>query len=63
MNCTYDYVEVREGIDQWGRLVGRLCGEGKGGKVTARTSLWIIFHSDVSVTSKGFLAHYEKSGK
>lgn len=60
-NCTYDYLEMREGIDETGYLIGRLCGEGRTGSVKAQTSLWIKFKSDMSVTGKGFMAKYTKS--
>ncbi|CAH1794997.1 unnamed protein product [Owenia fusiformis] len=57
-NCTFDFVEVRQGIDEMGKLIGRFCGEGQPGIIESYRSLWIRFRSDSSITSKGFLAHY-----
>ena len=69
-NCTFDYVELREGpaaaVGQMtgARLVGRLCGDGVPGTFhTVGNSLWIKFVSDASVTSRGFWALYFKRSK
>jgi len=61
-NCTFDYVELREGVAAGGaRLVGRLCGDGVPGMFhTVGNSLWIKFVSDATVTSRGFWASYFK---
>jgi hypothetical protein len=66
VNCTFDYVELREGPVTEGlvgaRLVGRLCGEGVPGMFhTTGNSLWIKFVSDASMTSRGFWAYYYKT--
>ncbi|ELT87968.1 hypothetical protein CAPTEDRAFT_224057 [Capitella teleta] len=37
-NCSYDYLEIREGVDATGLLIGRLCGEGKGGQLKSTKS-------------------------
>ena len=62
-NCTYDYLEIREGIDETGRLIGRLCGEGKAGTIRSASSVWLKFTSDKSVAMRGFLATYWKEGE
>ena len=60
VNCSFDYVELREGIDETGDLIGRLCGEGMPGFVESTSSLWIQFISDSSITMRGFYASYKK---
>ncbi|KAK2156973.1 hypothetical protein LSH36_201g01018 [Paralvinella palmiformis] len=59
-NCSFDYIEIREGIDVTGNLIGRLCGQGVPGFFQSQTSMWIHFVSDNSFTRRGFLAHYYK---
>ncbi len=54
---------MREGIDESGKLIGRLCGAGKVGYISSTVSLWLRFNSDTSITKKGFYAKYEKHGK
>ena len=41
VNCTFDYVEFRQGIDETGKLIGRLCGEGEAGTFQTPGSLWV----------------------
>ena len=62
VNCSFDYVEIREGIDETGSLIGRLCGEGTPGYIQSSVSLWIRFKSDSSITMRGFMAHFYKTG-
>ena len=62
-NCSFDYLEMREGIDESGRLIGRLCGTGEAGSLVSTISLWFRFHSDTSITSRGFRASFRKTGK
>ena len=61
-NCTFDYLEMREGIDETGKLIGRLCGTGEAGSLVSTISLWLRFKSDTSITERGFLATYTKTG-
>merc|ERR1712080_415034 len=52
-SCSYDYVMVKDsgGVT----LVGKTCGTTKPGDVTSSTNkVVVIFHSDYSVTNKGF---------
>jgi cubilin len=56
--CSYDYLEMREGLDGGGNLIGRLCGGGQAGTIESGSNLWLNFRSDTSVTSSGFLVKY-----
>ena len=60
--CEHDYVEVRQGSDVTGQLIGRLCGRGQGGTFVTGGTLWVHFHSDSSVTGRGFRARYKTTG-
>lgn len=62
-NCTFDFVEIRQGINKDGKLIGRLCGVGKPGIIKSSDSLWIMFASDSSISLPGFKANYTISGK
>lgn len=61
-NCSFDYLEMREGIDESGALIGRLCGSGDAGSLVSTISLWFRFHSDTSIATKGFFATFHKTG-
>jgi hypothetical protein len=57
VNCVYDYVRI---LDTDGRQLKQVCGttipaviESSGNK------MWVVFHSDVSVTKKGFQASWK----
>ncbi|XP_078582053.1 cubilin-like isoform X2 [Branchiostoma floridae x Branchiostoma japonicum] len=56
--CTYDYIEIREGTDDSGALLGRFCGQTVPANVTTGHQLWIKFRSDYSLTGAGFMAQY-----
>ncbi|XP_074649292.1 bone morphogenetic protein 1-like [Tubulanus polymorphus] len=57
-NCSYDYVEIRQGNRGEGQLIGRLCGLGQPGDIRSVGDLWIRFQADASVEGRGFLASY-----
>ena len=61
-NCSFDYLELREGIDETGKLIGRLCGEGDPGVFRSSRSLRLTFVSDASISLRGFAARYFKYG-
>jgi len=61
-NCSYDYIEIREGRDGMGSIIGKMCGEGAPGTFQVSNSVWIKFVSDSSDTYRGFWAHYLKIG-
>ena len=62
-DCTFDYVEIRQGIDATGHLIGRLCGEGRPGIINSAKTLWIRFKSDSSLAFRGFAAKYTKESE
>ena len=77
-NCTFDYVELREGSSGrdgdragggsddggQGRLVGRLCGDGVTGVFhTTAAELHMKFVSDATVECRGFWAFYRQTRK
>lgn len=58
-NCTFDYLEIRQGVSPSGSLVGRLCGMGQPGQLLSKGPMWMKFSSDVSVTMKGFKGKFD----
>lgn len=61
-DCSYDYLEIREGDDGSGNVIGRLCGEGVPGTFQVSDSVWINFVTDSEYNFRGFWAHYFKTG-
>lgn len=64
--CRYDYVEVRDGVDESGQLVGKYCGKiAPSPVVSSGNQLFIKFVSDYETHGAGFSIRYEifKSGK
>ena len=58
-NTIYDYVEIFEGSNSSGTLLGRFTGNEIPKAVTANSnSMYIQFISDYSVTSQGFSGYY-----
>ncbi|KAM9488336.1 neuropilin-1a isoform 2-T2 [Clarias gariepinus] len=63
--CKYDYVEVRDGVDETGQLVGKYCGKiAPSPVVSSGNQLFIKFVSDYETHGAGFSIRYEvfKSG-
>ncbi|KAK3571587.1 hypothetical protein QTP86_015322 [Hemibagrus guttatus] len=63
--CKYDYVEVRDGVDESGQLVGKYCGKiAPSPVVSSGNQLFIKFVSDYETHGAGFSIRYEifKSG-
>ena len=59
--CQYDYVEIRDGGDRTSKLLGRFCGNTLPGNITSTgNQLFVKFHSDSSVSRKGFSAFFKK---
>uniref|UniRef100_A0A8C4TGW5 CUB domain-containing protein n=1 Tax=Erpetoichthys calabaricus TaxID=27687 RepID=A0A8C4TGW5_ERPCA len=62
-NCSFDYLEVRDGSSETDPLIGKYCGTSAPPPITSSSNkLWIKFKSDSSVTRGGFRAIY-KVGK
>lgn len=62
-NCQYDYVEVYDGDESTGQLIGKYCN-GKPGVIRSTgNTLTVVFHSDGSVVDTGFSASWSTSQK
>ncbi|WAR06690.1 CUBN-like protein, partial [Mya arenaria] len=60
VNCQYDYVEVRDGSNENGALMGRFCGDSMPVPMTTSGNvLYVKFVSDSSVTRAGFRATWK----
>ncbi|KAL1006735.1 hypothetical protein UPYG_G00076160 [Umbra pygmaea] len=58
--CKYDYVEVRDGVDETGQLVGKYCGKiAPSPVVSSGNQLFIKFVSDYETHGAGFSIRYE----
>ncbi|XP_023661755.1 neuropilin-1a isoform X1 [Paramormyrops kingsleyae] len=58
--CKYDFVEVRDGADESGQLVGKYCGKiAPSPIVSAGNQLYIKFVSDYETHGAGFSIRYE----
>uniref|UniRef100_A0A096M327 Neuropilin n=1 Tax=Poecilia formosa TaxID=48698 RepID=A0A096M327_POEFO len=58
--CKYDYVEVRDGVDENGQLVGKYCGKiAPSAVVSSGNQLFIKFVSDYETHGAGFSIRYE----
>ncbi|MEQ2170555.1 Neuropilin-1a [Goodea atripinnis] len=56
----YDYVEVRDGVDENGQLVGKYCGKiAPSAVVSSGNQLFIKFVSDYETHGAGFSIRYE----
>uniref|UniRef100_A0AAR2JQN4 Neuropilin n=1 Tax=Pygocentrus nattereri TaxID=42514 RepID=A0AAR2JQN4_PYGNA len=59
-DCKYDYVEVRDGVDETGQLVGKYCGKiAPSPVVSSGNQLFIKFVSDYETHGAGFSIRYE----
>lgn len=59
-DCEFDFLEVHEGGEASGPLVGRYCGrDTPPGYVSASNSLYLTFRSDYSVSRSGFRIRYK----
>ncbi|XP_059488336.1 cubilin-like isoform X2 [Neocloeon triangulifer] len=59
-DCSFDYVEIRNGPSGTSPLIGTYCGSTKPPVIPSHTNfLWIRFHTDNSLTAKGFRAIWD----
>ena len=59
-SCEYDVLEVREGGEPQGPLVGRFCGhERPASYLSSSNKLYFNFRSDYSVSHSGFRIRYK----
>ncbi|KAJ7381129.1 Bone morphogenetic protein 1 [Desmophyllum pertusum] len=62
VNCTADYVNIRDGKDKTAPLIGRYCGKTQPEPVKASAqSLYIMFHTDELDAFKGFKAEWSST--
>jgi len=60
--CTYDHVEVFDGINKEAQSLGKYCGSKVPDPVIASTNhMYMMFYSDASVQRKGFHATHTTS--
>ncbi|XP_045117385.1 cubilin-like [Portunus trituberculatus] len=59
-DCTYDFVEVRDGSTQHAPLIGKYCSQEQGIIAINSTTntLWIRFRADTYINGRGFKATY-----
>ncbi|XP_072037692.1 bone morphogenetic protein 1 homolog isoform X2 [Amphiura filiformis] len=61
--CDYDYLEILDGDDfSTSSVIGRFCGHQiPDDIVTTGNAMYIVFHSDDTISKKGFSAEYQVS--
>ena len=61
INCTYDYIEIRDGPDAHSALIGTYCGYNMPDDIESNTSqLYVKFFSDGGMELAGFAATFMK---
>ncbi|KAH9514316.1 hypothetical protein Btru_028697 [Bulinus truncatus] len=61
-SCDFDVLEIREGVDRTGQLVGRYCGNIKPDDIVIPGGdVWIMYKTDSSIVSVGFNLMYNVS--
>ncbi|KAJ8337763.1 hypothetical protein SKAU_G00367290 [Synaphobranchus kaupii] len=54
-NCNYDFLEIRDGLLGEDPVLGKFCSTGSPAPVqTTGPTAWVHFHSDYSVSDRGF---------
>ncbi|KAJ7381128.1 hypothetical protein OS493_004726 [Desmophyllum pertusum] len=62
VNCTADYVEIRDGSDNLAPLIAKYCGKALPKPLkTSAQSLYIMFHTDELDAFKGFNAEWSST--
>lgn len=60
VDCTYDYLEIRDGPYGYSPLIGKYCGHKHPYDILSSSNeLWIKFSSDDSIEQTGFKIYYE----
>ncbi|XP_041372182.1 cubilin-like [Gigantopelta aegis] len=58
-NCSYDYLEIRDGGSMSNALLGLFCGtQIPANQVSTQNMMWLKFRTDGSVSNTGFQATY-----
>ncbi|KAG7219563.1 hypothetical protein INR49_018990 [Caranx melampygus] len=61
-SCNFDFVEIRDGGYETSPLIGKFCSSQRPPVLVSHSNrLWVRFHSDGSVTRRGFSAHWDAS--
>ena len=59
-DCTYDYIELRDGPFGYSKFIARFCGDGFPVSIqTTSRWLWARFKTDDMVQYDGFKAEYD----
>ena len=58
-SCRYDYLAVYDGDKETDNLLGRYCSHNPGLIESTRNKLLVVFHTDDSWTSSGFIATWK----
>ncbi|KAM4534255.1 cubilin [Odontesthes bonariensis] len=59
-SCNFDFVEIRDGGFEISPLIGKFCADQRPPVLVSHSNrLWIRFHSDASITRRGFSAHWD----
>uniref|UniRef100_A0A4W4F6Q8 Cubilin n=1 Tax=Electrophorus electricus TaxID=8005 RepID=A0A4W4F6Q8_ELEEL len=62
-SCNYDYLELYNGANAQAPLIGRFCGNTPPpASTTSGSSLYIVFHSDISIAHTGFRMLWYQNG-
>ena len=58
--CTADYLELRDGSSSFSSRIGRYCGTSlPSAQYSSGRYMWVKFHSDRSVTRRGFSVKFQ----
>ncbi|KAM3593822.1 uncharacterized protein V6R79_022582 [Siganus canaliculatus] len=58
--CTRDFVEIRDGGYETSPLIGKFCANQSPPVLISRSNrFWVRFHSDATITRRGFTAHWD----
>ncbi|KAM7390891.1 hypothetical protein PAMA_008881 [Pampus argenteus] len=59
-SCNNDFVEIRDGGYETSPLIGKFCANQRPPVLVSHSNrLWVRFHSDATVTQRGFTAHWD----
>jgi len=59
--CSYDYLEIRDGLTENSPLIGQFCGYEKPEDIKSSSNkIWMKFTSDATISKAGFAANFFK---
>uniref|UniRef100_A0A8C3PZC6 Metalloendopeptidase n=1 Tax=Chrysolophus pictus TaxID=9089 RepID=A0A8C3PZC6_CHRPC len=59
--CSYDYLEIRDGLTENSPLIGQFCGYEKPEDIKSSSNkIWMKFASDATISKAGFAANFFK---